>query len=71
MNPCRKSHPDAAQLKRIRTYWADPDWTMADLVRTYKMSQLRIEQLCADLPPRRKAEPLKRQAPAGLNGRMS
>lgn len=53
-------------MKRLRVYWLDPDWTMTDLVRTCRISPVRIEALCADLPPRMKAQARKRQAPAGL-----
>ncbi len=61
---------DPGQLRRIRADWVDPDRTMLEMIKRYQRSQKTIEKLCADLPPRRLPERLKRQAPHGLRGML-
>ncbi len=58
--------PDAGELKRIRAAWVDPERTMTEMMKTYRMSKPALQRLCADLPPRFGAEYAKRQAPMGL-----
>ncbi len=62
----KQAELDPAQVRRIRAQWMDPECTMTQMISTHSMSQERIEKLCSDLPPRFKAEGLRRQAPSGL-----